>query len=301
MMPSSSSLFGALLFLLTASSSTTTTTAFVPLIDGGRDVPKLYDCFFSEQLAKQAASAVSRAVGSGKKNIEVNFPPVPNVEEVKFGTPQNLKLGKNVVARDLKLPRGYVPGSYISRNLISYSNIYWAKKIAPSLGGGLLGKPVNVFTAEPMAIDEVKDKGSIGLIASISRRNAAGEIDKNNPLILVNPGGEETWAMLRSSLAAPSVPTVVLNNSYSTTYGLGNKCGFEEAYYLKRISKGWIYRSFPGPWQAYLEAPDGKLILLGSYKQKPQLNEVATLVREESFKRYAIFNDRWSKGFGERL
>ena len=65
---------------------------------------------------------------------------------------------------------------------------------------------------------------------------------------------------------------------------------------MKRISKGWIFRTFPGPWQAYLERPDGKVELLESYRSKPSLNEVATLVREESFKRYAITNDRWMTG-----
>lgn len=96
-------------------------------------------------------------------------------------------------------------------------------------------------------------------------------------------------------------PFVILNNAFSTMYGLGNKRGYEEAYYLKRISKGWVFRAFPGPWLAYLEKPDGTVELLQSYRTKPELNQVATLVREESFRRYAINNDRWSKGFGERL
>ena len=87
-----------------------------------------------------------------------------------------------------------------------------------------------------------------------------------------------------------------MNNSFSTTYGLGNKQGFEEAYYLKRISKGWVFRAYPGPWEAYLEKPDGSLEKLASYTTKPSLNEVATLVREESFRRYAINNDRWFSG-----
>ena len=91
-------------------------------------------------------------------------------------------------------------------------------------------------------------------------------------------------------------PFVVLNNAYSTTYGLGNKRNYEEAYYLKRITKGWIYRAYPGPWMAYLEKPDGSTELLESYKEKPELRVVAELVREESFKRYAITNDRWMSG-----
>jgi hypothetical protein len=47
--------------------------------------------WFNEQLAKQASSSVARAVAAGKTRIEVQFPPVPNVEEVRFGTPLNKK------------------------------------------------------------------------------------------------------------------------------------------------------------------------------------------------------------------
>ena len=120
-------------------------------------------------------------------------------------------------------------------------------------------------------------------------------------VVCVNPGGEEQWNRIMAAHSSPRAPFIVLNNAYSTTYNLGNKSGFEEAYYLKRISKGWVFRSFPGPWEAYLERPDGSVELLKSYRQKPELKDVATLVREESFQRYAINNDRWTPGFGERL
>jgi len=43
-------------------------------------MPKLYDGWFNEQVSKQASTAVSKAIAAGKKKIEVNFPPVPNVE-----------------------------------------------------------------------------------------------------------------------------------------------------------------------------------------------------------------------------
>jgi hypothetical protein len=87
-----------------------------------------------------------------------------------------------------------------------------------------------------------------------------------------------------------------MNNSYSTSYDLGNKKGFEEAYYLKRISKGFVFRAYPGPWEAYLEKPDGSVELLKSYQTKPLLREVSELVRETSFTRYALSNDRWMSG-----
>ena len=59
----------------------------IPLIDGGRGMPKMYDSYFDEQIAKQANAAISRAISAGTRNMEVQFPPVPNVEEAKFGTP----------------------------------------------------------------------------------------------------------------------------------------------------------------------------------------------------------------------
>ena len=47
----------------------------------------MYGGYFDEQIAKQASTAISKAISAGKKNMEVQFPPVPNVEEAKFGTP----------------------------------------------------------------------------------------------------------------------------------------------------------------------------------------------------------------------
>merc|ERR1719203_282495 len=117
-------------------------------------------------------------------------------------------------------------------------------------------------------------------------------------VICCNPGGEESWDRIVSAHGSPGAPFIMLNNAYSTTYDLGNKKGFEEAYYLKRISKGWVFRVFPGPWEAYIEKPDGTVELLKSYKKKPSLGEASKLVRETSFKRYAINNDRWTPGFG---
>ena len=275
--------------------------ALVPFIDGGKDIPTFYKCYFDSQIAKQASTAVSKAIAAGKTKIEVNFPPVPNLDEVRFGTPLNQKFGQSIVAPDLRLPGGYFPGSDIARQQVAFANMYWAKKITASVGG--FGKSVSVYSAEPVSYDQIKDKGGISYMAPLSiSRQSQKEPVKNGACIVINPGGEETWDRLRSvCVSGDRNPFVVLNNAYSTTYGLGNKRGYEEAYYLKRVSKGWIFRAFPGQWQAYLEKPDGKVELLKSFPTKPELNVVATLVREESFKRYAINNDRWTPGFGERL
>ena len=45
-----------------------------------------------------------------------------------------------------------------------------------------------------------------------------------------------------------------------------------------------------------MEKPDVGVECLKTYKTKPKLREVSELVREESFKRYAIGNDRWMSG-----
>eukprot|EP00544_Gedaniella_sp_CCMP2646_P007005 CAMPEP_0202479946 /NCGR_PEP_ID=MMETSP1361-20130828/126_1 /ASSEMBLY_ACC=CAM_ASM_000849 /TAXON_ID=210615 /ORGANISM="Staurosira complex sp., Strain CCMP2646" /LENGTH=293 /DNA_ID=CAMNT_0049107321 /DNA_START=43 /DNA_END=924 /DNA_ORIENTATION=- len=274
----------------------------IPLIDGGNKMPKMFECYFNDQIAKQASTAVSKAITAGKKNIEVQFPPVPNLDEVRFGTPLNKKFGTDVVAKDLKVVGGYKPGSDVSRYLVSYSNVYWAKKIASATSGGILGgKPVCVLTAEQISFNTVKDLGDLSRSGKLMTQESRAAGRNDEAVIAINPGGEETWNRIVSAHGSPGAPFVVLNNAYSTTYGLGNQCNFEEAYYLKRISKGWVFRAFPGKWEAYLEKPDGSVELLKSYREKPELREVSALVRDESFKRFAINNDRFSKGFGERL
>lgn len=48
-----------------------------------------------------------------------------------------------------------------------------------------------------------------------------------------------------------------------------------QGYYLKRISKGYIFRVHPKPWEAILEMPGGGLETLTKYEKKPLLREAA--------------------------
>lgn len=269
----------------------------IPLIDGGKGMPKMYGGYFDEQIAKQASTALSKAISAGKTNMEIQFPAVPNVEEAKFGTPLNQKFGKTLVAKDLGIKGGYMPGSNVSRNLVAYSNVYWAKRLAGAMKGGALGnKPVGVLSAEQVSFDEIKKMGDLSRSGKVFTDKARKEGRNNEAIIAINPGGEETWERLVSAHGQPGSPFVVMNAAYSTSYDLGNRKGFEEVYFLKRISKGFVFRAFPGNWEALLEKPDGSCEVLKSYKTKPSLREVSELVREESFKRYAIGNDRWMSG-----
>ena len=47
--------------------------AFVPFIDGGKTMPKLYDGWFNDQIAKQASTAVSKAISNGKVRVAFLF------------------------------------------------------------------------------------------------------------------------------------------------------------------------------------------------------------------------------------
>ena len=40
--------------------------AFVPFIDGGKTMPKLYDGWFNDRIPKQASTAVAKAMADGK-------------------------------------------------------------------------------------------------------------------------------------------------------------------------------------------------------------------------------------------
>lgn len=55
-------------FLLLASVATTV-RAFIPLLDGGSKMPVLYKSWFDDQMAKQASTAIAKAVGAGKVGV----------------------------------------------------------------------------------------------------------------------------------------------------------------------------------------------------------------------------------------
>ena len=149
-------------------------------------MPKLYQGWFNEQIAKQASTSISKAISSGVRNMEVQFPPVPNVEEVKFGTPLNQKFGIQLVAKDLKVKGGYKPGSNVSRNLLAYSNIYWSKKLAGAAQGGF-GKPVGVLTAEAVDFNEIGDLGGLSRCGKINQESSRKAGRNGESIICVNP------------------------------------------------------------------------------------------------------------------
>ena len=81
-----------------------------------------------------------------------------------------------MIAKDLGIKGGYKPGSNVSRNLVAYSNIYWAKRLAGAMKGGALGgKPVGVLTAEQVNFDEINSMGDLSRSGKIFTDKARKE------------------------------------------------------------------------------------------------------------------------------
>jgi hypothetical protein len=82
-----------------------------------------------------------------------------------------------MVARDLGIKGGYKPGSGVSRNLVAYSNVYWAKRLASSMKGGAIvgGRPVGVLTAEQVSFDDICNFGDISRCGVIFQDRARKE------------------------------------------------------------------------------------------------------------------------------
>ena len=86
------------------------------------------------------------------------------------------KFGTTMVARDLGIIGVYTPGSNVSRNLVAYSNVYWAKRLASAMKGGAIGgKPVGVLSAEQVNFDEINNLGDISRSGMIFQDRARKE------------------------------------------------------------------------------------------------------------------------------
>lgn len=71
---------------------------------------------------------------------------------------------------------GYKPGSNISRNIVAYSNVYWAKKLAGAMKGGALGgKPVGVLSAEDVTFSDIGSLGDLSRSGKVNTEKARKE------------------------------------------------------------------------------------------------------------------------------
>ena len=97
------------------------------------EFPNLYKGWIKadgDQIAKQMISSAKSALGAKEKFVEILFDPVPNLDEVAFGTVWNKKLRMEVAA-NLQVP------DYATNRggpaTLEWSNIYWANRLAAGL------------------------------------------------------------------------------------------------------------------------------------------------------------------------
>ena len=93
------------------------------------------------------------------------------------------------------VPGGYKPGSDVSRQLIAFSNVYWAKKIGAAAAG--LGRPLCVLSSEPVTFSDVKSRGPVSRVGAVGSSKARKEGRNGEVVVCCNPGGEETWSRLK--------------------------------------------------------------------------------------------------------
>lgn len=236
--------------------------------------------------------------------MELQWPTVPNLEEIAAGTLLNFEFGKQVAA-DLGMA-STEDYPLIKRYLAQFCNLYWAKKVsqAPPF------RERTVWVLSTDAVSKTRAEPTLGNVRLASLRNPPkkGEVGPDDVVVILDPRNTSVWVKGAKMLPEGGQGAVVfLNSQFNETYGLtgprnGVLKGTEPVYFLKRVTRGYVYRSFPGDWIAYLEKPDLSVEVVGQFEGLPKLSEVAKVVREVSNNRYGgFYNDRYVRGFGGRL
>jgi hypothetical protein len=98
------------------------------------EFPNLYKGWIKadgDQIGKQMVASAKAALGAKEKYVEILFDPVPNLDEVAFGTVWNKKFRMEVAA-NLQVP------DYATNRggpaTLEWSNVYWANRLAAGLG-----------------------------------------------------------------------------------------------------------------------------------------------------------------------
>ena len=103
--------------------------------------PNLYKGWIKadgDQIAKQIIKSSNSALKAKEKYIEVLFDPVPNLDEVAFGTVWNKKFRKEIVA-NLKVPE--YAANRGGPSILEWSNLYWANRLSDGIKG-TVKKPI---------------------------------------------------------------------------------------------------------------------------------------------------------------
>lgn len=180
------------------------------------------------------------------------------------------------------------PDNILRKQSVAYANVDLASRIATKLGRRTL----------LLTYDNAVDPSIIKLSkqAEIMRINSP-EVEAStsaNVLLALSPGVGSHWT--KASGLKTEAPVVAMNAPFSLAYDIAQGGKWEPIYVVKRVTKGWVYRAYPGGFKVYLDKPDGTVELIKEFEKGviPKLREVAAVVRDESQARgYAISNDRY--------
>lgn len=259
------------------------------------ELPNLYRGWIKadgDQIAKQMISAVKASLAKKEKLIEVIFDPVPNLDEVTYGTPWNLKFRKEVNA-NLKVTDAATKRS--APSVLEWSNIYWANRLVAGIGA----KNVVTLSISGEGTGKVGDKyvptlsNGMKLITFNEGKKVLKQPGDASLIILLSPVAEGQYREAEKLGMLLNCPIICLNSAYSYRYDIGAGTPWTLAYVMKRIPKGWIFRIYPGKFDAIVEGPDYEITRTCQYEKQPKLTEISKANQKKSAELYGpTGNDR---------
>jgi len=255
------------------------------------EFPNLYRGWIKadgDQIAKQMVASAKAALGAKNRYIEILFDPVPNLDEVAYGTEWNLKFRKEI-SKYLNVPdfatnRG-------GPSTLEWSNLYWAARLSSGLGLRTLAISISGEGMKGQYLPTLP-KGLQLMTLQDSRVSARIEaVDKPQLVVMISPCTSEHYSQLKTVADKLGVPAVALNAPYSYRYDVGGGAPFELSYCMKRIPKGWLFRRTPGEFEAIVEGPNYEISKAMSFKTQPSLPAITKVNMAASSAKYQ-FNDR---------
>lgn len=187
------------------------------------EFPNLYKGWIrseGDQIAKQMISSTKSALSKNEKYIEVLFDPVPNLDEVAFGTEWNKRLRKDVVA-ELKVP------DYATNrggpSTLEWSTLYWANRLCI---GALSNKKVLLISISGEGTKgnnlPTLGKGVKLVTLSESKKDIIfNSGDVYDAIILLSPCQESHYIDGKKLADKYNIPLIALNAPYSYRYDVG--------------------------------------------------------------------------------
>lgn len=259
------------------------------------EFPNLYRGWIKadgDQIAKQMISSVKASLSKKEKFIEVIFDPVPNLDEVTYGTPWNLKFRKEVNA-NLKVTDAATKRS--APSILEWSNIYWANRLVAGIGT----KNVVALSISGEGTGKGGDKfvptltNGMKLINFNEGKKTLQKPGDASLIILLSPVAESQYRDAERLGTSLNCPVITLNSAYSYRYDIGAGAPWTLSYVMKRIPKGWIFRMYPGKFDAIVEGPDYEITRTCQYASQPKLTEISKLNQKKSSDLYGpTGNDR---------